>query len=233
MRYPLSDANYGGIWGICATEFRPTEPIIPIMETGAMILFAATVLPLICTPGPDMLFVASQTLAGGAPAGLRATAGVCLGYVMHSLLVALGLAAIIAASPALFEALRWLGVAYLIYLAIQLIRSAMRRGKLTVSAERSRVVLRRGFLTAFLNPKGMMIYFAILPQFMQHEGGIATQAIVLSAIFIGLCGIFYAVLSVVIAFASKRGRLGDRGRRWVEGVAGGVLVVAAGLLAVN
>jgi threonine/homoserine/homoserine lactone efflux protein len=203
------------------------------MEAGTMMLFAATVLPLICTPGPDMLFVTAQTLSGGASAGLRATAGVCLGYVGHSLLVALGVAAIIAASPLLFEALRWLGVAYLIYLAAQLIRSALRPGSFLVSAERSRAGVRRGFLTAFLNPKGMMIYFAILPQFMEHDGGIAAQAIILSAIFIGLCGIFYAILSVVIARASKSGRFGDRGRRWVEGVAGGVLVVAAGRLAVN
>jgi threonine/homoserine/homoserine lactone efflux protein len=79
----------------------------------------------------------------------------------------------------------------------------------------------------------MMIYFAILPQFMQHDSSIAAQATVLSAIFIGLCGIVYAVLSRVIASASKNGSFGDRGRRWVEGVAGGVLVVAAGRLAVN
>ncbi len=198
-----------------------------------MILFAATVLPLICTPGPDMLFVTSQALSGGSSAGLRATAGICVGYLGHSILVAIGVAAIIAASPMLFEALRWLGVAYLIYLASQLIRSAMRPGKLTVSVERSKAVARRGFLTAFLNPKGMMINFAILPQFMEHDGSIVLQAIVLSAIFIGLCGIVYAVLSVAIAAASKRGRFSDHRRRWVEGVAGGVLIVAAGRLAVN
>lgn len=201
------------------------------METGAAILFAATVLPLICTPGPDMLFVASQTLAGGAPAGLRATTGVCLGYVGHSILVALGVAAIIAASPVLFAALRWLGVAYLIYLACRLIGSALRPGNLTLSAGSSKAPIGRGFLTAFLNPKGMMIYFAILPQFMQHDGSIALQAAILSAIFVGLCGIVYAVLSVVIASARGGGGFSDRRRRWVEGMAGGALVVAAGRLA--
>lgn len=198
-----------------------------------MILFAATVLPLICTPGPDMLFVASQALAGGAPAGLRATAGVCLGYAAHSFLVALGVAAIIAASPVLFGGLRWLGVAYLMYLAAHLIRSAMRPGKLVLPAERCKAVLRRGFFTAFLNPKGMMIYFAILPQFMERDGSIALQAIILSAIFVGLCGLVYAILSVVIASVAKNSSLSDLRRRWVEGIAGGVLVVAAGRLAVN
>jgi len=131
----------------------------------------------------------------------------------------------------LFEGLRWLGVGYLSYLALQLIRSAMRPGKLVLATQRGGAILRRGFLTSFLNPKGMLIYFAILPQFMQRDGSIAVQAIVLSAIFIGLCGIVYAILSVVVAAIGKRGRLSDLRRRWAEGVAGGLLIIAAGRLA--
>ena len=207
--------------------------MIPTMQTGTIALFAATVLPFICTPGPDMLFVSAQTLSGGALAGLRATAGVCLGYTAHSILVALGVAAIITASPVLFEGLRWLGVAYLIYLAVQLIRSAMRPRKLSLPAQPHKAVLRRGFLTAFLNPKGMMIYFAILPQFMQHDGGIAVQATVLSAIFIALCAVVYATLSMAVAAIGKSGSFSDLRRRWVEGIAGGLLIIAAGRLAAN
>jgi hypothetical protein len=108
-------------------------------------------------------------------------AGVRLGYVGHSILAALGVAAIIAASPVLFEALRWFGVAYLIYLAFQLVRSAARTGSLTLSAEPSRKQLRRGLLTALLDAKGMMIYFAILPQFMDHTRPVGLQALVLCA----------------------------------------------------
>ena len=203
------------------------------MELGTALLFAATVLPLVCTPGPDMLFVASQTLSDGTTAGLRSTAGVCLGYVGHSILVALGVAAIIAASPVLFEALRWFGVAYLIYLAFQLVRSAARTGSLTLFTGPSRKQLRRGFLTAFLNPKGMMIYFAILPQFMDHTRPVGLQALVLSAIFVALCGIVYTIVSVVIASIGKKGSFSDRRRRWVEGTAGCLLIVAAGRLVAN
>ena len=201
------------------------------VATSTLFLFAATVLPLICTPGPDMLFITAQTLSRGAGAGLRATAGVCLGYVLHSALAALGVAAIIAASPLLFEALRWLGAAYLIYLASQLIRSALRPGKLTMATARDGAVVRRGFLTAFLNPKGMMIYFAILPQFMQHDGSIALQAAILSAIFIGLCALVYSVLSLAVGAAGRKTGFSDRGRRWVEGMSGGLLILAAGRLA--
>jgi len=201
------------------------------MEIHTLLLFTATVLPLICTPGPDMLFVASQAIADGRAAGLRATAGVCLGYLVHSTLVALGLTAIVAASPLLFEALRWIGIAYLLYLACKLIASALQAGRVTVAARPARRQLQRGFLTAFLNPKGMMIYFAILPQFIRPGNGIALQAAALSAVFVLWCAIVYVILSLVIGRLAGRGGFNDRRRRIVEGGAGGLLIVAAGLMA--
>ena len=201
------------------------------MNTHALGLFALTVIPLICVPGPDMLFIVSQAISGAA-AGLRATAGVCAGYVIHSLLVAFGLAAVVAASPVLFEALRWAGVAYLVYLALQLLRSAMKPQAAGLPDRRIAHPFRKGFLTAVLNPKGMMIYFAILPQFMQHDQPAAQQAFVLSAIFIGLCGVIYSALSVITATAGgKAGGISDRRRRCIEGVSGGVLIAAAAKLA--
>lgn len=203
------------------------------MEPTPLLLFAVTVLPLICTPGPDMLFIASQALNGGAAAGLRATAGICTGYAVHSLLVALGLAAIIAASPWLFEALRWIGVAYLAYLAVRLILSAMKTGAVGLQAAGRGGQFRRGLLTAVLNPKGMMIYFAILPQFMRADASPVWQALALSAIFIGLCAAVYALLSVILTSSGRRGAFGDRRRRWLEGVSSGLVAVAAGKLAMG
>jgi threonine/homoserine/homoserine lactone efflux protein len=205
---------------------------MPGMDASTLLLFAATVLPLIATPGPDMLFIAAQAI-DGAPAGLRATAGVCAGYVVHSLLVALGLAAVIAASPRLFETLRWLGVAYLAWLAARLLRSAARPGMSRPPVAAHAAAFRRGFVTAALNPKGMMVYFAILPQFMHGAGPPAVQALLLSAIFIGLCGLVYAGLSVALACAGRAGGFSDRKRRWVEGLSGGCLIAAAGRLAAN
>lgn len=201
------------------------------MENIELLLFAGTVLPLICTPGPDMLFVASQAMSGGAVAGLRSTAGICIGYVVHSTLAALGVAAIIATSPALFMLLRWLGIAYLAYLASRLIASSLKAGKAAQPSAAATNSFRRGLLTAILNPKGMMIYFAILPQFIKHDGSIALQASLLSATFIGLCGVFYALLSFAIAAVGSRESFTDRGRRWSEGIAGGLLLIAAGRLA--
>jgi threonine/homoserine/homoserine lactone efflux protein len=147
-----------------------------VMQPETMLVFAATVMPLVCTPGPDILFVASQGLSGGTTAAMRANLGVLLGYSMHALLAAFGVAAVVAASPVLFEILRWVGVAYLAYLAMKLIRSAMRPGRLALAATPNNALVRRGYLTSFLHPKGLMVYFAILPNFITSGEDVALQS---------------------------------------------------------
>ena len=201
------------------------------MNTHTLLLFSATVLPLVCTPGPDILFIASQAMSGGTRAGLRATTGVLCGYGVHSLLVALGLAAVVAASPVLFEVIRWVGITYLVYLASKLIRAALRSGDLVVPRGQVANQLYKGFLTSLLNPKGMMVYVAILPQFMDRHGGNATlQAVVLSAVFMFWCAVVYASLCVALGRIGRR-RLSDTRRRMIDGSAGGMILIAAGFMA--
>jgi threonine/homoserine/homoserine lactone efflux protein len=200
------------------------------MNTHTLLLFSATVLPLVCTPGPDILFIASQAMSGGTPAGLRATTGVLCGYCVHSFLVALGLAAVVAASPVLFEAIRWVGITYLIYLASKLIRAALRSGELVVPQGQVTNQLGKGFLTSLLNPKGMMVYVAILPQFMDRHGNTTLQAVVLSAAFMFWCAVVYASLSLALGRVGRR-RLSDTRRRVIDGSAGGMVLVAAGFMA--
>ncbi|WZB61048.1 LysE family transporter [Achromobacter xylosoxidans] len=98
-------------------------------------------------------------MSTGTAAGFRATAGIILGYCVHSLLVALGLAAVVAASPLLFEIIRWTGISYLVFLAAKLVRASMRPGGLQASRERVKDQLYKGFLTSLLNPKGMLVYW--------------------------------------------------------------------------
>ena len=201
------------------------------MNTHTLLLFSATVLPLVCTPGPDILFIASQAMSGGTPAGLRATTGVLLGYCVHSFLVALGLAAVVAASPVLFEVIRWVGITYLVYLATKMIRAALCSGELVVPKGQVTNQLAKGFLTSLLNPKGMMVYVAILPQFMDRHGGNATlQAVVLSAAFMFWCAVVYTSLCLALGRVGRR-RLSDTRRRVIDGSAGGMVLVAAGFMA--
>lgn len=197
------------------------------------VLFALTVLPLIFTPGPDMLFILSQVMGKNAKAGMMATLGVCSGYLVHSILVALGIAAIIVSFPLLFEAMRWLGIAYLLYLAVGLFKSVFSNKKLALDSHSSSHPLRKGFFTALLNPKGMLIYFAILPQFIDKTGNTVTQGLLLSCIFIGLIFIVYCALSLIFARITRNTQLDERKQKWIDGTSGGLLALAASWLMVN
>ena len=191
------------------------------------LLFALTVIPLIFTPGPDMLFILSQVMGKDAKAGMMATVGVCLGYLVHSVLVALGIAAIIVSFPILFETIRWLGIAYLLFLAFSLIKSVFNTQKLAIEKKNTAKPIQKGFVTALLNPKGMLIYFAILPQFIDKTGNTVSQGLILSFIFIGLCFVVYGGLSVIFAKISQNTQLDERKQKWVDGGSGGLLMLAA------
>ena len=192
-----------------------------------LVLFALTVTPLIFTPGPDMLFVLSQVMGKDAKAGMMATLGICLGYLVHSVLVAVGLAAIIVSFPILFETIRWLGIAYLIYLAVTLLRSVFSKNTIRIENKSTNSPIKKGFFTALLNPKGMLIYFAILPQFIDKTGNTVAQGLLLSLVFIGLIFIVYCALSLVFAKISQKTQIDERKQKWIDGTSGGLLGLAA------
>jgi threonine/homoserine/homoserine lactone efflux protein len=127
--------------------------------------------------------------------------------------------------------IRWVGITYLVYLASKMIRAALRSGDLVVPRGQVANQLYKGFLTSLLNPKGMMVYVAILPQFMDRHGGNATlQAVVLSAVFMFWCAVVYASLCLALGRVGRR-RLSDTRRRVIDGSAGGMVLVAAGFMA--
>ena len=99
-----------------------------------------------------MLFILSQVMGKDAKAGMMATVGVCCGYLVHSILVALGIAAIIVSFPVLFETIRWLGIAYLLYLAFGLLKSVFSKNALNIEKRRQLIRFKRIF-TALLNQK--------------------------------------------------------------------------------
>jgi threonine/homoserine/homoserine lactone efflux protein len=203
-----------------------------IMSVGTLLLFFLTVLPLICTPGPDILYTASQGLSKGRTAALRAVAGVLLGYTAHAVLSAFGVAALVAASPFLFSILKWVGVIYLCFLALQILYSAcQKKGGVRLQATES-VSIWRGFFTSFLNPKGLLMYLAVLPQFISPEGDAATQALVLSVLFIVACGVVYTSVGLLAARAQGK-HISDSLRRRLESIAGFLLAGAAIKIAIQ
>ena len=197
------------------------------------VLFALTVLPLIFTPGPDMLFILSQVMGKDAKAGMMATLGVCSGYLVHSILVALGIAAIIVSFPVLFDAIRYLGIAYLLYLAFHLFKSVLSNKTLKIEQSTTAHPICKGFFTALLNPKGMLIYFAILPQFINQSGNTVQQGLILSFIFIGLILLVYCALSLILGKIISNKPLDLQQQKWIDGGSGALLTVAAVWLTVS
>lgn len=202
-------------------------------EMSVYVLFALTVLPLIFTPGPDMLFILSQVMGKDAKAGMMATIGVCTGYLLHSILVALGIAAIIVSFPILFETIRYLGIAYLLFLAFGLLKSVFSHNPLQIERKVETHLIRKGFFTALLNPKGMLIYFAILPQFIDKTANTVSQGLLLSLLFIAMIFVVYCGLSFIFAKVTQKSEINQRKQKWIDGTSGGLLALAATWLMVN
>lgn len=151
-------------------------------------LFLAFVLAGIAlnlTPGADMTFVAAQSLGKGREAGLAASLGVGAGGLLHTVFAALGLAALVAASPWLFDLIRYAGAAYLIWIAVSMIRNPP---ALHAEADKGAVSLwgsfRQGLLTNLLNPKVIVFVLAFLPQFVDPaRAPVGLQILLLGAVF--------------------------------------------------
>ena len=152
---------------------------------------------------------------------------------MHSLLVALGIAAIIVSFPLLFEVIRWLGIAYLLFLAFHLLKAVFKSQSLNLEKKHTDHPIRKGFLTALLNPKGMLIYFAILLQFMTQTGNTVAQGFILSCIFIGLIFVVYCSLSLLFAKISQKTQMDAHRQKCFDGVSGTLLMLAATWLMTN
>jgi threonine/homoserine/homoserine lactone efflux protein len=196
-------------------------------------LYVGTIAVLACTPGVDVLYIVTRGVGEGRRVALISVVGVCTGYIGHAVLAAIGVSALIASSPAVFEVLRWSGVAYLLYLGANVLRSG---GRMSFGSDRyptsTRQALGRGMLTSVLNPKGLLFFLSILPSFVGAHSGTLTV--------LGLAMLMPAICLIVYSgWAVLSGTLGDRlGRnprfgdalRWISG---GVLMALGGKLALE
>lgn len=189
--------------------------------------FVAVAVVVIVTPGPDMMLIARHALGGGRRAALSTGFGVLAGLFVHAAAAAFGLSAVLATSATAFVAVKLMGAGYLVFIGITSLRSAWRgaQGDPTVVSSRDGQWwrFRQGLLTNVLNPKIAIMFISLLPQFVDRDGPILAQTLLLAAVFIGLGAIW--VVSYAIAIAATSGRLaGDRARRAVSAVTGTVLV---------
>ena len=186
-------------------------------------LFAASALVLNLTPGADMLFVAGSSVAHGRRSGVLAALGVGAGCLLHLALGALGFAALLAASPLAFAALRWAGAAYLVWLGIGLLRQrAVASAPPGVGAGAR--VFWQGALTNALNPKVALFFLAFLPQFVPAgEGPTALGFVVLGAWFT-VSGTLVNVAVALLAGRLRQRVTAGAGAGWMRRLAGAVFV---------
>jgi threonine/homoserine/homoserine lactone efflux protein len=159
-----------------------------------LLAFSLAGFVLFITPGPDMSLFLAKTIAGGRRSGIAAMTGSSLGCVVHTLLAALGLSALIAASPAMFLALKIIGAIYLLWLAVDAVRNGSSLNVKPDAGDKGRVWsdLALGFTVNLTNPKVVLFFLTFLPQFVDaHDPHAGAKLLFL--------GIYFVVLSYPLA----------------------------------
>ncbi|WP_434290137.1 LysE family translocator [Celeribacter sp. SCSIO 80788] len=142
-----------------------------IVDPLTLAAFLPAALALNLTPGADMMFCLAQGLKGNRRAAVAASAGVSAGVMLNIVLAGLGLGALVAASPNLFATIRWIGVAYLVWLAIRTLRSPHELGASGKAMKSPARAFREGFLVNVSNPKVILFILAFIPQFVDPARG--------------------------------------------------------------
>lgn len=194
-----------------------------------VLAFIPAALALNLTPGADMLFCLGQGLRSGPRAAVAASAGVALGGMVHVTLAGLGLGALIAALPWAFDVIRWIGVAYLLYLAVQVLRSADTRGKAGPGMGVMRA-FRTGFVVNLTNPKVILFVLAFVPQFVVPEAGSVLLQFLAFGFVLALGGLM--INGAVGVFAGGIGRRMAQGGRALNWITSGIFAALAARLAV-
>ena len=178
-------------------------PIDPTLLGG----FIVAAVAIIVSPGPDTIVILRHALTGGRGTGLAAVSGVQLGLLVHTALAVVGISLLVASSPVLFQGLTVIGAVYLAWLGIQSLRGVggleVETGPAPAGAARA---CREAALCNILNPKVILWFLALLPNFVNPEAGdVIAQLIALSALLIALNILWQAPMALAA----------DRVRRWL------------------
>jgi len=193
------------------------------MSARTWLLFALTEVALCLSPGPAVLLVVSRALALGTRASIWSNLGILAGNAMYFALTAAGLGVVLLASHELFTIVEWTGAAYLIWLGIAALRGRGRHAPAAVPAPGR--AFASGFVLQAANPKALVFFAALLPQFIDPTGPIGAQ--------VALLGITSMVIEFLVLLgygllAARMGMLSARPRfaRLADRVAGALLIAA-------
>ena len=197
------------------------------MNSPSLALYVLASLALIATPGQDMIYVITRSLAQGRLAGFASALGVCTGILVHTAFAALGVGAILQASEALFLVLKLAGAGYLMFLGARMLLKSAAGGAIRPAAERLplRSLFWQGVLSNVSNPKIVLFFLAFLPQFVDPASAHPTRDLV-------FLGVLYAALALPVkgAVAFAAGTLSERVLRrpsalaWMNRASGVVLL---------
>lgn len=197
------------------------------MDLNSLLLFAVACLAINLIPGPDVIYIVSNTMKGKMISGLKAAMGLGVGYFVHTLAASLGLSAIILSSALAFSIVKWLGAAYLVYLGIQALISMWRCNNKMVVDDNSKPngnVFFQGIVVSVLNPKVALFFLSFLPQFIDPlAGSTSIQLLTLGLIFsllATLCNVLYASAGSWV-FSRPNSQ---RYSRALEGISGVLLI---------
>jgi threonine/homoserine/homoserine lactone efflux protein len=204
-----------------------------MLPTHHLAAFFVTVYVVVLIPGPSVIFIVSRGIALGRRAALATVLGNSCGFATLLLVVSLGLGAIIERSDAVFVTLKLIGAAYLVYLGVRNVRDRKALAKLLgvggITPKPMARIIREGYVVGVTNPKGLIIFTAILPQFIDRSQGHATlQLLTLGAICIGLAMISDGAWG--LGSGTARAWLGRSPRRLERlSATGGVMLVGLGV----
>lgn len=208
---------------ISGVELLPAWPVF--------LAFALAGLALNIVPGADMTFVAASAARGGRRDGVIAALGIGAGALVHVLAAVLGLSAILASSQTLFDIIKWIGAAYLLWIAATMIRSPR---PTPTEASRpptdGRRLFRAAMLVNILNPKVALFFLAFLPQFVDPAAAVPALQILFLGLWFDLVGTLVNVI-VALAAAGTAARL--RHVAWLGRAARLIAATAMGGLAVQ
>ena len=200
-------------------------------DMSSLLAFVGATVALLLIPGPAVIYMLNRTLSDGRRVGLAAVAGLEVGDPIQASLAAVGLSAVLATSAEAFNALKWMGVAYLALTGIRTL--VTRPGSLVTDESHVPVAaaFRQGILVNALNPKTGLFFLSIFPQFVDSDAGNAKmQSLVLAVVFVVLASIFntsYVLMASKLRDWLLRGSAVYVMRRYVSGV----LFIALSVLA--
>jgi threonine/homoserine/homoserine lactone efflux protein len=205
-----------------------------LISLGTLIAFGVVSLGMVCSPGPNMIYLISRSISQGRKAGIISLMGVVLGFLVYLIASMVGLIAIFNTVPIIYTAMKWAGAVYLLWLAWKAIKpgSASILEPIVLPVEKPRKLFLMGFITNLLNPKIAVLYISLLPQFQDpSQGSLLTQSAILGLTQIVIS---FAVNLLIVLTASKiAGWFGKRptwlkAQRWImSGVLAGLAVKLA------